>query len=267
MNDTTRRFLDEVLARVPEARLVEIRLFPAIRQGGIESGVAVLAVEPDPALDFPEAVDLDLDGAESVFADADAPPSSHETPVGMLAVDDDAPPVDAVLVVPRNSDHTNAEAQSEASVGDAETAGEHSAVLTVVTEGSAHAELAVPDAGEPTHSDVPVDLAPAASDRAEPEPEPTIALGDLFALPEPSRNDAGPDRLAILCARYKLLIKGPDRGKWDLEIVHQADAPLDSLDLVIKGVVRRSGDVSEPERYTRHALRELLDAPAWVSGG
>ncbi len=47
MNDTTRRFLSAITERVPEGgRIVELRLFPAIRQGGIESGVAVVAVEP-----------------------------------------------------------------------------------------------------------------------------------------------------------------------------------------------------------------------------
>jgi hypothetical protein len=29
-------------------------------------------------------------------------------------------------------------------------------------------------------------------------------------------------------------------------------------------VVRRSGEGSDPERFTRHSLREALDAPAWA---
>lgn len=73
------------------------------------------------------------------------------------------------------------------------------------------------------------------------------------------------ERLAILCASYKLTVKGVDRGKWEVEIVHHADAPLGTLDNVIRGVVRRSGDDAEPERFTRQSLRDYLDAPSWAT--
>ena len=46
MTDETRaRFLAAIAAQLPAERIVEAHLFPAIRQGGMESGVAVLAVE------------------------------------------------------------------------------------------------------------------------------------------------------------------------------------------------------------------------------
>ncbi|HPV77204.1 MAG TPA: hypothetical protein PLX31_20040, partial [Gemmatimonadaceae bacterium] len=64
MNDTTRRFLTAIVDRVPNGgRIVELRLFPAIRQGGIESGVAVVAVEPpEPVVEVVEGAEVAPDG-------------------------------------------------------------------------------------------------------------------------------------------------------------------------------------------------------------
>ena len=42
--ETRERFVREIVARVPLARLVELHLFAPMRQGGMESGVEVLAV-------------------------------------------------------------------------------------------------------------------------------------------------------------------------------------------------------------------------------
>lgn len=42
--DSRTRFLREIAARVPAVRVTELYLFPPIRQGGIETGVAVVAV-------------------------------------------------------------------------------------------------------------------------------------------------------------------------------------------------------------------------------
>ena len=53
MNDTTRRFVHAILERLPAGEIVELRLFPAIRQGAIESAAAVIALEPAPPLPDP----------------------------------------------------------------------------------------------------------------------------------------------------------------------------------------------------------------------
>ena len=55
MTETQWRFLKAISDRVRDGGIIELRLFPAIRQGGAESGVAVVAVEerfmiPDPAV-------------------------------------------------------------------------------------------------------------------------------------------------------------------------------------------------------------------------
>src|SRR4051812_31599554 len=62
MNDETRtRFLAAIAKQLPAERVMEVHLFNAIRQGGIESGVAVVAValESAPAVDTPS---FDVDG-------------------------------------------------------------------------------------------------------------------------------------------------------------------------------------------------------------
>jgi len=38
------RFLRDIAARIPSARVTELHLFPPMRQGGIETGVAVIAL-------------------------------------------------------------------------------------------------------------------------------------------------------------------------------------------------------------------------------
>lgn len=266
MNDTTRRFLDAVLERVPESRIVELRLFPAMRQGGIESGIAVLAVDPEPPLPIPDAPELqDGNGLESMFEPEDGGALAGETPVDLVAIDDDAAGVDPDTIVAAN--RAPASAEPAPSVVSPYAFDDRSPGIEMGQEGIADAptqELPVsPD--QPT-SEIPVDLARPGSDSGvEGAPDDDLALGDILALPAPDAQEPGPDRLAILCARYKLIIKGPERGKWDMEIVHQADAPLGTLDHVIKGVVRRSGDDAVPERFTRQSLRELLDAPAWAT--
>ena len=44
--DSRTRFLREIGARLPPERVTEVHLFPAIRQGGVETGAAVVAVAP-----------------------------------------------------------------------------------------------------------------------------------------------------------------------------------------------------------------------------
>lgn len=268
MNDTTRRFLDAVLERVPESRIVEVRLFPAIRQGGVESGIAVLAVDPEPPLPIPDASGLEAaDGLESMFESfAEGEVREGETPVDLVAIDDDASEVEADAVIPAKRAITSAEPQPV--VVSVPTHTDRTTEREVGLEGIADAPTQeLPVTADQPPSEIPIDLARAGSDTApSADADDDLALGDILALPSPEEQAApGHDRLAILCARYKLIVKGPDRGKWDMEIVHQADAPIDTLDHVIKGVVRRSGDDAVPERFTRQSLRDLLDAPAWAT--
>lgn len=274
MNDTTRRFLNGVLTRVPELRIVEVRLFPPIRQGGVESGIAVLAMEQG-FDEIPDAT-VALEAEDSIVGD---------DPV-VAEVEHEVAGEHEVAVTARLAD----EAWDEESGPEREVANPHGAVavdlcvgedtameleraLHVATEGVVGTDRPRYPAVDATVGDVETELEVgpvfADADGSSGDAVESIALGDILALPAPEparpvRDSAA--RLAILCARYRLVLKGPDRGKWGLEIVHQADAPLATLDRVISGVVRRSGETAEPERYTAESLRAALDAPPWVEG-
>ena len=65
-------------------------------------------------------------------------------------------------------------------------------------------------------------------------------------------------RLEVFTARYRLTLKGPERGKWDFAIQAEADAPLVTVDKVVQGVQRRSGDAEGPEKITGEEFRARL---------
>jgi hypothetical protein len=127
LTETGERFLKAILERVPVERIVEIHLFPAIRQGQLETGVAVVAAEPPPNLEL-------------------------------------------ALQAPRLEVHT---------------------------------------------------------------------------------------------AWYRLTRKGPERGKWEIEVKTQADAPLEAVETVVRGVQDRAGEAIEPTRLTGRELIALMSEPAW----
>ncbi len=84
---------------------------------------------------------------------------------------------------------------------------------------------------------------------AEPEPE--------SLLPEK------PGRHVVYSASYRLTRKGMDRGKWEVDVTLEADAPLATVDAVVRGVQERAGEAMEPQRLTAHDLQALISEPAW----
>ena len=169
MTETQQRFLRAIAERVPSEQVVEVHLFPPIRQGGVETGVAVVAEDP------------------------------KRVPV--------ASPV----------------------------AAEGNGTLEAASANHAEAE---PDA-----DGAPLEVA---------ESEPTGEVNDA---------DAPPTRFTIHTARYRLTLKGVDRGKWEVDVVAEADAPLEAVDAVVRGVQRRAGEGAEPDRLSAEAFRDALEAP------
>jgi hypothetical protein len=166
MSDESRdRFLREIVANIPLERIEEIRMFEPIRQGGKESGVALIAVLPD---------------------EPDLPPP---------------PPADSWL----NTD------------------------------------------------------APLADERDRP------AQADHPSWAAEGATVAVPRRLVLYRGQYRHTLKGAERGKWEVEIVAEAEAPIATVDDVVRGVQRRSGDDSEPERMTGDALRASLAEGSWTA--
>ncbi len=71
------------------------------------------------------------------------------------------------------------------------------------------------------------------------------------------RVEAAPSRLTVYTARYRLVLKGPERGKWETSVVAEADAPLLTVEAVVHGVQRRAGDDNAPELITGDELRRI----------
>jgi hypothetical protein len=141
LEPTRERFLMAIAAVLPPERFIELHFFAPIRQGGVESGVAVIAAHPEIV-------------APPILADAPPPPDD------------------------------------------------------------------------------------------EPGAEPN--------------EDEGPRRYTVYTAKYKLALKGHDRGKWECSVVAEADAPLVTVEAVVRGVQRRSGDADEPERMSGEEARGFI---------
>ncbi|MGI8549138.1 MAG: hypothetical protein ACR2M1_17750 [Gemmatimonadaceae bacterium] len=69
-------------------------------------------------------------------------------------------------------------------------------------------------------------------------------------------------RHVVYTAQYRHTVKGTERGKWSVDVVAEADAPLISVEEVVRGVVRRSGDSFQPEHITGDQFRAIVPAPA-----
>jgi hypothetical protein len=78
------------------------------------------------------------------------------------------------------------------------------------------------------------------------------------------RTDPAPaaPRHVIFSARYRLTLKGPDRGRWEADVVAEADAPLATADAVVRGVRKRTGEAADAERVAPDAFRLLVGQPA-----
>jgi len=73
-----------------------------------------------------------------------------------------------------------------------------------------------------------------------------------------SRSESAENRLAVYTAQYRLTLKGPERGKWEFSIQADADAPLVTVDAVVRGVQRRVADAVEPVRLSGDDVRAAL---------
>jgi len=171
-DETKTRFLAGIAAQVPAERVAEVHLFGAIRQGGQESGVAVIAVQPLP---------------EETAAGESVP---DEPALAAVADDDES------LVEFHDEEELEADASSES--------------------GSEQLDL----------------------------------------------RDVTPKRYTVYTARFRHTLKGPERGKWELAVTEEADAPLLTVDAVVRGVSRRSGEADETIRLSGDEFRAALPEPA-----
>ena len=236
MNDVRTRFLKSILAQIPAERIAELHFFTPIRQGQIETGVAVLAAEPERPLPVAEVAAA---AAESVTT---AVTESTEETIGAGVLADGA---DAE----RSADEATEEAGA---VESAEATAEATADVA-----AAAAEVAA----EAEDDDSPYADSPAPSAIAG---EPAVA--DVPSVPSvPSVVSALPPtpRFEIITAAYRWTRKGPERGKWEVDVTTEADAPLPTVGTVVLGVHQRAGEELEPLRLTNAELQQLLSEPTW----
>ncbi|HEX3866969.1 MAG TPA: hypothetical protein VHV78_09460, partial [Gemmatimonadaceae bacterium] len=80
----------------------------------------------------------------------------------------------------------------------------------------------------------------------------------LFETPATEPDTVREIRPVIYTARYRLTLKGIDRGKWESNVFAEADAPLVTVDAVVRGVQRRAGDIDDPTRLTGDDLLAIV---------
>jgi hypothetical protein len=272
--ETRERFVREVIARVPLARMVELYLFSPMRQGGMESGVAVLAATIDVPVDA-------TDPAPTADAAVAAGPSGDAAAAASLATLPEPPALEpapdaAVDPVP-DGDPTEVAAGPPPTASDAEDAARTADEASPADTPSADAPTeAGPTEAEPATDDLPDHLPDAAIDHAALEvtadAPPEAALAAVLEAvperaPEPAPRPAVRRRLTVFTARYRLVIKGPERGKWDVEVREEADAPLVTVEAVVRGVQQRAGDAAEPERLDAAGVARMLGVPLPDAGG
>ncbi|MBL0938152.1 MAG: hypothetical protein IBJ03_04610 [Gemmatimonadaceae bacterium] len=204
VSEIAERFLRAVIAEVPLELIEELHLFSPLRQGTVETGIAVLAARR-PVV---------------------------EAPVEIVETVEELDPELALEEVEIESELDADASDTDASVVDA-SAADASAV----------------DASDTEESETPVS-AEIASELSASE----VPASAPLAVPVP----APQERHTVFTARYRYVIKGPERGKWESNLKAEADAPLVTVETVVRGVQRRAGEESEIVRYTAAQIARAL---------
>ena len=209
VSETAERFLRTVIAEVPLELIEELHLFSPLRQGTVETGIAVIAVKVPVAAAAveAEAAEPELFGGEEVEGDI-------AEVLGTEALTAEALTAEALTAEALTAEALTAEALT----AEALTAEIEAEALTAEIEAEA-------------------------------------LTAEIVAAP------AKPVRHTVYTARYRYIIKGPERGKWESSIKAEADAPLITVETVVRGVQRRAGEESEIVRYSAAQIARALRVP------
>ena len=114
-------------------------------------------------------------------------------------------------------------------------------------------------------------IAARMPDPAPPVDEPAAGAdaGDAGADAEESpyaAEPALPERYTVYSASYRHTLKGPERGRWEVSVKAEADAPLVTVDQVVRGVQRRAEDAEEVDRMTGDEIRAIVLAHQPAAG-
>jgi hypothetical protein len=257
VSEVAERFLRAVIAEVPVDLIEELHLFSPLRQGTVETGIAVLAVrvpvaiaaesEGEPELPFAEeGADADGEMGTAEALEAEALEAEALTAEALTAEALEAEALEAEALTAENE-----EAALEADADD-EPLGD--GVMMLDGEGALDTHYVVAAEGD-DDEDVSVTddiIAEASADESD-EADAVIELPPVKA--------ARPVRHTVYTARYRYVIKGPERGKWESSIKAEADAPLITVETVVRGVQRRAGEESEIVRYSGAQIAKALRIP------
>lgn len=260
VSETTERFLRAILAKVPLNRVEELHLFSPLRQGTVETGIAVVAARvvlpdvPDAEDDVMSELELELEAGSEVYADDDLDVDSSVDASVDAAVDAE---VDATVEV-----SVDAEVEAEEDVVvDASVDAESDDAIDedVVMDGALeHAAefIAEDDDDDSPYADEPPTVRVVSRDAtvAASVDEADEELDEVATVPRV--------RHTVYTARYRLIVKGPERGKWEIDVVDEADAPLLTVETVVRGVQRRAGEETATVRYDARQLAKALRIPA-----
>ncbi|MDQ3696960.1 MAG: hypothetical protein M3373_02890 [Gemmatimonadota bacterium] len=106
----------------------------------------------------------------------------------------------------------------------------------------------------------------AISEEEHQQAELPVAVGD--AAPGKRESPMGralAERLVVYRAAYRWTRKGPDRGKWEVDVTAEADATLEAVGSVVRGVHRRAGGDAEPERLSGVEVRAAISDSPWTT--
>lgn len=199
VSEVTERFLRAVIAEVPLELIEELHLFSPLRQGTVETGIAVLAARK------------------------------------------------AAPIVEEQLELAEEQQTAEAELAEAEEAQQQTAIAEEAEAFTPEAEEAVAEEAE-SAVEAPAVEAPAV----EASDVPASAVSPRLLSTQ---------RHTVFTARYRYVIKGPERGKWEASLKAEADAPLITVETVVRGVQRRAGEESEIVRYTGPQIARALRLP------
>lgn len=255
LSETRERFLKAILAQLPVDRVRELYLFQPMKQGGVESGVAVVAgYSEEHVAERARAAESQEFVAEPEFAaDAGQPTADTAEPLAEADSADDAAiqPVDEPPTV--DLEEVTGEAAEALACGVPAGAADEADGEAIAVDGTV---AATDDANEPVEGEATVvegEESTADEAAASDEPPPAAAEPAVVAA-----QAAPAEKYTVYTARYRHVLKGPDRGKWEASLVAEAEAPLLSIETVVRGVQRRSGDVDAPDHMTAADIRAAL---------
>ena len=243
------RFFRAIAERIDVDRVAEVHVFPAIRQGGRESGVAVITLRPEaPEREVVEQDDVDH-AEQLVYVE------NIDDAVKVDGVEniDDAVKVDGVENIDDTADVDSVDYANGLAGGDD-------------VDGIDGID-GIDDFDDPDDAANVESMGGAADGATAVDAEHVEELVDarteaqVAPLPPP----APLRRFTVLRAHYRLQLKGPERGKWEVGVVEEADAPAATVDEVVRGVHERAGgwSVEGPEHLTGDEFRAALAEEPW----